>query len=330
VDHSDGTIEIADSGTAGVEAKANELLTSPYNLDRIGSEVAPLAAYFRDNIDSTLVTYFEFSNETWNLDFIQAHWLNAQGVRLFGGDGTKVAGYLSAHCMKVIRDTYGPDGRKRWRGIIPTQTVSTDVTLRYIRGIRQYIDDHAPKLIINDLYDDLAVTGYWGGSFVDMYAPITRRWMNDSEARFGSRLESSKYSYFNRVANEDCADGRHTGMGLSLDKVIRKYWLPQKAIADAIGLGFVQYEGGNHNNLQSRAIREDPQYFEFYPYCNHTREDAANYAKMFEKLIEIGGRYPSKFVEAGQVNRYGAWGGLRHLKDKNPVWDVVVKFNERD
>jgi hypothetical protein len=50
---------------------------------------------------------------------------------------------------------------------------------------------------------------------------------------------------------------------------------------------------------------------------------------MFKSFVAMGGKYPSKFVEAGAVSRYGAWGGLRHLGDSNPVWDVLVTFNRR-
>ena len=54
-----------------------------------------------------------------------------------------------------------------------------------------------------------------------------------------------------------------------------------------------------------------------------------NYTAMFNSFAELGGRHPSKFLEARPVVYFGAWGGLRHLKDKNPVWDAVVTFNQR-
>ena len=50
---------------------------------------------------------------------------------------------------------------------------------------------------------------------------------------------------------------------------------------------------------------------------------------MFNSFVELGGKYPSKFVEARPVGYFGAWGGLRYLGDSNPVWDSVVKFNGR-
>jgi hypothetical protein len=233
--------------------------------------------------------------------------------------------------MKVIRDSYGLTNRRKWRGVLPTQTVNTSVTKRYIAGINQYIRQYSPSLTITDLFDDLAVTGYFGGHFINAHKSMIFHWMDLSERRWNAGLEPTKYSYFNRLVNEDLADARHTGMAFSVNK-LPAFWQAQKNIADANGLGLIQYEGGNHNNAQfSPALetKERTRFMEFYKQCNHTPEDAANYTAMFSKFFEQGGEYPSKFVEARPVVYFGAWGGLRHLGDSNPVWDAVVKFNGR-
>src|SRR5262249_42764503 len=140
-----------------------------------------------------------------------------------------------------------------------------------------------------------------------------------------------QFSYFNRVVNEDCSDGRHTGEPTSVDKVVG-FWNAQKKVADANKLGLIQYEGGSH--ADPRLYDELPEaerarFMEFYKNCSHTPEDAKNYATMFAQFTAMGGKYPSKFVEGGPVTRWGNWGGLRHLKDSNPVWDAVVAFNGR-
>ena len=329
-----GTLELSGVDSFSFDTYTGSgLLASPYDLDDIASEVALLAAHFRDHIDPALTTYFELSNETWNTIFDQSYWFSAQGKQLYGSDGfgNQMSGYIAAHCMNVIRKTYGVARRRQWRGVLPTQTVNSRVTNGYIDGIKRYIREHVPSLTIADLFDDLAVTGYFGGIFTNANKSTVFRWMDQSERRWQAGLESTKYSYFNRIVNEDIADARHTGVAYSVNKVLA-FWQAQKKIADANGLGLVQYEGGNHNNAQfSPALKaeERARFMEFYRQSNHTPEDAANYTAMFNKFIEIGGRYPSKFVEARPVVYYGAWGGLRYLRDENPVWDAVVKFNER-
>ena len=112
-----------------------------------------------------------------------------------------------------------------------------------------------------------------------------------------------------------------------------KTWRPGKRRRRSptpLGLEFIQYEGGNHNDpkiFDTLSAEERERFMEFYRRCNHTPEDAANYGTMFNSFVAMGGKYPSKFVEAGVISRYGAWGGLRHLSDNNPVWDAVVSFN---
>jgi len=329
-----GTFVLAgvDSSNFGSYSSTWASLTSPLDLDKIATEVALFAAHFRDTIAPPLVTYFELGNELWNWMFNAPSWLAAQARHKLGSDdNNKMAGYLAAHCMRVVRDTYGPSNRGGWRGVLATQTVNPGVTNGMLAGIRQYIADIGAPFAVSDLFDDLAVTGYWGGPFTNENKARVLGWMDASEQRWQAGQEPTKYSYFNRVVNEDCADARHTGQGFSLDKIVG-FWKAQKKIADANGLGFIQYEGGNHNDPKffgALTESEQKRFMEFYKQCTHTAEDAANYVTMFESFAAMGGKYPSKFVEAGPVTRYGNWGGLRHLADRNPVWDAVVAFNGR-
>src|SRR5262249_26494314 len=108
VDHATGTLQLEHFRHCDhCDYGKGVLLTSPVDLGRIEAEVIKMASYLRDNISPQLTTYYELSNETWNPQFIQTHWFRAQGRQLFGGDGAKMAGYLAAHCMRVIRDVYG-------------------------------------------------------------------------------------------------------------------------------------------------------------------------------------------------------------------------------
>ncbi len=305
-------------------------LTAPYDLDGIAKELTPFAAHFRDNTARGLITYFELGNENWNGGFIAHHWLKAQARSKFGRDDSeRLSGYLAAHCMKIVRDTYDAEGRNRWRGVLATQTASTDVTLQLIDGVTQYIEEHDRSLKITDLFSDLAVTGYF--SFGKAQKATLLDWMDGSERRWKDGLEPTKYSFFNRVVNEDAADGRHTNSVDLIDKA-KAIWRAHKTIADANGLGFIQYEGGNSNVLRffgSLPLGEQARVMEFYRHSCHTAEDARNYTSMFNAFVAMGGKYPAKFVEAGDVSRYGNWGALRYPGDSNPVWDAVVAFNAR-
>jgi hypothetical protein len=308
-------------------------ITAPFELNIIANEVASLVAHFRDNIATGLVTYYEFGNELWNAIFNAFHWLAAQARgKIELDDSYWMSGYLAAHFMKVIHDTYGSDSRHKWRGVLATQTVNPYVTQRMISGINQYIQEHDLSLKITDLFNDLAVTGYFDcGNLRESRKAIILAWIDTSEQRWKDGLESTKYSYFNRVVNEDAADGRYTHTRHSIDKIVG-FWRDQKVIADANGLSFIQYEGGNSivpDFIGDLPPAEQQRVIDFYKHSCHTIEDARNYTSMFDAFIAMGGNYPAKFVEAGPVTRFGNWGGLRYPGDSNPVWDAVVTFNKR-
>lgn len=315
-----------DSSSFGPFRSGWAWVTAPYDLPGMTRELAPFAAHFRDHVGPPLVTYFEFGNELWNFMFHAPHWLAAQARSKFRiEDNNRMAGYLAAHCMRVVGDVYGPQYRRRWRGVLSTQTVNPGVTEALIAGAKQYVSDHAPSMSVSTLFDDLAVTGYWYGP---LYSRDRRTeifsWMETSETRWRAGLEPTKYSSFNRVVNQICAK--------EVKDNWQTWWPAQKRIADAIGLGMVQYEGGNHDVpifLNDLNPDELTRFMEFYYHSTHTEEDAANYRTMFEQFVTLGGKYPAKFAEAGSVSRFGAWGGLRYLGDVNPVWNAVVAFNGR-
>ena len=163
------TLELSGVNTTGFSAFSSGpgWLTSPYSLSGMTTQMTTLATHFRDNVPIQLTTYFEFSNECWNSIFDAFHWLAAQARTKFANDNSyRMTGYLLAHCMKTIRDVYGTRDRARWRGVMATFSFGTTVTTEMIAGINQYITEN-PTLTLNDLVNDLAVVGYWGGNLED-------------------------------------------------------------------------------------------------------------------------------------------------------------------
>ncbi len=322
------TFELSGINSTGFSAFTSlGWLSSPYSLSGMTTQVTLFATYFRDNMPSNLITYFEFSNECWNAIFDSFHWLAAQARGKFAGDNSyKMTGYLFAHCMKTIGDVYGPANRSKWKGVLATHLVNPTITNDMITGINQYISEF-PTVTLGDLADDLAVVTYWGGNLEEAHAAISQAWLDDSITRFDADLEPTRYAYYNRKINEDLLDGRYTGIDFSVEGTAT-FWTAQKAIADANGLGFIAYEGGNSNALNDgTGLTVNALWREFFPEGTQSTEDGANYTAIFEAFEAIGGTYPAKFTEANPVNIFGSFGALRYPGDSNPVWDAVVAFN---
>jgi hypothetical protein len=307
--------------------------TKPINLANITTEVTSFAGYFRDNMPATLKTFFELSNEQWNPGFTQFEWYEMQAGDYFPAEnGSKLHGYISAHCMAAIRAAY--TDRTKWVGIIATQTGNSGVINAKLSGIQQYITDLVPTLSITDLFDHIAVTSYYGSNMMKLANQATvMGWTDTSETRWNSGLEATKYAYFNRTLNANLYDASILSFTDPIT-VVETFWDTHKTIADTNGLGLVQYEGGRSDFLSfsggfygSLSASDKARILEFYRESSHTVEDAANYAIIFNSFVAKGGVYPSKFVEMGIVSEFGNFGGLRSLTDSNPVWDGVVDFN---
>ena len=137
--------------------------------------VRSFAEYFRDHVDAGIVVTFEYSNECWNFGFLQTHYCSAQGSSIWPGDGARYSkwyGYRAAQCMKIVRDVF--NSRSRWRGCLGTQTVNTAVTSNALIGVNHFRSKElspANSLSVTDLFDDLAVTGYFGD--VQQGRPVT-------------------------------------------------------------------------------------------------------------------------------------------------------------
>jgi hypothetical protein len=129
-----------------------------------------------------------------------------------------------------------------------------------------------------------------------------------------------------------CAAGYNTRYSVaSLKEVI---WPAQFAIAAANGMDLRQYEGGcgfeGDIRLQANGGSFSPVFTEFLYATSHTEQMAEVYTASYTAFFEIGGNYPSKFVDLGGDSPYGTWGGMRYVPgdEINPVWLAVRAANE--
>lgn len=336
-DASTFTLDVDSAGFGTFSYGANfGFFSSPLSLADITTEVTLYATYVKDNLKSFLIPAFEYSNEIWNNSFYVREWLAAQATAatptgITSGSGRQLYGYIAAHIMKIIRDVYGTSNRALWKGVLATQTADAGgVTASAFVGVNAYITNIEPSLEVSDLFDWLGCTGYWGSSdggvFASANASNIQTLMATSASRFDSDLEPTKYSYFNRIVNEEVLDGRHYGTAQTLAD-IPGYWAAQKVYADLYGLVMVHYEHGNHCNMGS-SLRDDATMLEFYPSHAHTDEDAANFTKSYVDWENFGGIWPGKFNDSSPITRAAsAFGGFRFDGDSNPVMDVVRSVN---
>jgi hypothetical protein len=310
----------------------------PPTIANVQAQVALLAEYYRDNI-TTDATWWELANEPWlssvfsqyrfyytTMGDIQSDAIDGSALRCYG--------YWSACMMDQIRQTY--NDRSRWKGVFSPWKVNPGTGTEIIEGIQAYIDTNAPALDITDLFDHYAITGYIGSGLMDATNSATiMGWITTSQARFDASLETTKYAYFTRMICEQVLDSRHIpGFGETVENISTVQWPAHKAIADAAGLTMVQYEGGDHlvpndgmydlQSTENKAIL-----LEFFEAATRSENMNVLMEEMRQRWVDdIGGTYPSQFVDFNVVSRFGSFAACPSQYDTNdPIASGVKKFN---
>lgn len=180
-----------DEGRQGMPIKlicdlANEQRHDPWvNIPHLMTDqgIADLANFVFANLDADLIPHFEYTNEAWNSGFGdnsfgpgQYDYMFDIGEPIWGaGDGTrhrKGYGYRAAQVMNIIRQN--APARNRWYGVWGSQGRNISVTTDNKIGVDYALanDPALSGLTYTDLFDGLAVAGYYGGQ-IDFTRRVT-------------------------------------------------------------------------------------------------------------------------------------------------------------
>lgn len=165
-----------DSTSFGTASTTGSFI-SPFNLSGMTTEITNYVTAIKNGLAGQLVPRFEFGNEMWNSIFGGFAWNSSQshnfinattGAQNFGNDdNNKMQGFVAAHVMKIVRDVYGGSaGRALWQGLLVSQYSNSGVTSGMISGVDYYLANIlGSSLTRNDLFDNIAIAGYYGGAF---------------------------------------------------------------------------------------------------------------------------------------------------------------------
>ena len=336
---------------------ANQVGADPwFNIPAQASDdyVRQFAEYVRDNLEPGLVARFEYSNEVWNGQFEQFTYANEKGLELFGDEFGDFPvnfyyGYRSAQILDIVNEVFGDEAPTRVNGILATQTVNIGVLEQSLAGVELYLEDSGQQnLEVNDLFDTVAVTGYFGpviteGS-VDFpgHLQFYRDVIAESVARFESGETTDQYAYFIQQIAQDLRDGSVTqayfqdaldnGEIQEIPRVfsvadLRELFAANRTIADEFGLTLDQYEGGSHI-LTSGNLFAETQLLDFLAVLNESTAVAEVQREALIAFREEGGALANDFIGVAQRTQFGPFGTLEHLNDESALFDVFQDFND--
>lgn len=286
-------------------------------------------AYIRDNLDPSLKVHVEYSNEVWNWQFEATKYAQSMANKLWGkdvnGDGVINAadpkenvaggmmqyyGYRSAQIAAIANDVFKAND-SRLISVLATQTANASLSKYLEQGVAA-----ANLGPISKLFDDYAVTTYFGGSL-----SVTSR-DAASQAKVLEWARSGEAGM--AAAFRELAVGGSLASNDSL-AAVTSWYAQHAAFADANGLKLVAYEGGAHLAASSFPPADQQEVSAFFGRLMNDPRMGALYTQMVKDFADAGGASLVAFADSA-VNKVGGyWGVLDNIYQQgSPRYDALL------
>lgn len=280
---------------------ANTLQANPwFNMPHAASDdyVRRFATMVRDQLNPSLRVYIEYSNETWNVQFGQAAYVQQRGMEL-GLAGDSFTAGLRYHARRAVEiftiweQVFG--GRNRLVRVLASQSVNPATGQQVMDWQNAY--QHA---------DALAIAPYFGGR-------------QGAPENVASTLRMTVDQVLD-VALASIRDNNPNG--------VRWQMTQNRANAISRGLDLIAYEGGQHlvgfngaeNNEQLAAL--------FIAANRHPRMRQL-YLEYLNQWRMIGGGLFNHWNEVSGYSRFGSWGALEYQNQDPttaPKYQALMEF----
>jgi hypothetical protein len=265
--------------------------------------VRQFARYVKEHLASNLRATVEYSNETWNWGFPQAHYVNRKGRELWPDEGSAYVQYAGSRMQQQCRlwkEEFGDD-RQRVRCLISPQTGWPDMA-RNMLDCPLWARQHPDLGACHEGTDAVAITGYFAGCLQEpQNEKHLRAWLGKGKDyaldRFFEQLETG--------GQLRCAED---GVKTSLVDAIDLYSTFGR-MAESRGLELYVYESGTHFNYDGKDAAIEQLFIA---------------ATKDPRMGQLYTRNLKAFKEAGGTI-INAWGWV----DANDMWANSDNVNDR-
>lgn len=281
---------------------ANRLDSDPwFTMPHMASDdyVRKFATYVRDNLEPELKVYVEYSNEVWNAQFQQWHWVNEQAK----AEGMRHVDWYSRRTTQITQiwdEVFAQKGQKdRVIGVMAGQAANPWILQEAIK----YNWSSEKKSHADYGIDVLSIAGYTGVSATE---EELLNWINESDGGLNSLFK--KYN-----------------QGLPDTYAI---WQKTFEIAKAEGLPLVAYEGGQHL-AASTFVKNfaDERVNNLFINANRDSRMGQIYEELMTQWRNMGGDLFMHFNDVSKPSKYGSWGLLESTyQDSSPKYNAMINL----
>jgi len=272
------------------------------------------AGYVEKHLAPNLRASVEYSNETWNWGFPQAHYVNERGRQLWPDEGSayvQYAGSRMQHQCRLWKEVFG-DEKQRVRCLMSPQTGWPDMA-RNMLDCPQWQRLHPELGPCGDVADAVAITGYFAGCLQERQnEKHLRAWLARGKDyaldRFFAQLEHG--------GELRCAE---EGLKTSLDDAIALYAVFGR-MAQSRGLELYVYESGTHFNYDGK----DTAVEQLFVAATKDRRMGDLYLKNLRAFKQAGGTIINAW---GWVDANDMWANSDSVVDRShPKYRALSDF----
>jgi Ca2+-binding RTX toxin-like protein len=262
--------------------------------------IREFANYVKANLEPGLKVYVEYSNEVWNSQFQQYHWVSQQYGHAQDGYSQRLTEVIG------IWDEVFSDNPEVVIGVASGQAANSWVLNR----ILQFAWDANPKSPQEYGIDAIAIAPYFGNNLLDTPEKVEtiKSWLEQEPDGGVTKL-------FDELTN-----GSLTGK--SALEYVADSIIPHQEIAEKYGLDLLAYEGGQH-----LVSSDDAELTELFIKANRDPRMGELYEQYLTQWYQLGGDTFVNFTDIGSPSKWGSWGALESVYDSgSPKYDALVNI----
>lgn len=276
--------------------------------------VQQFARYVKAHLAPNLRATVEYSNETWNWGFPQAHYVNRKGRELWPDEGSAYVQYAASRMQRQCRlwkEVFAED-RARVRCLLSPQTGWPDMA-RNMLDCPLWAERNPELGACHEGADAVAITGYFAGCLQEPHnEKHLRAWLAKGKShaldRFFEQLETG--------GQLRCAED---GVKTSLVDAIELYSTFGR-MAESRGLELYVYESGTHFNYEGK----DPTIQELFVSATKDPRMGQLYTRNLKAFKEAGGTIINAW---GWVDRNDMWANSDDVADRShPKYRALSDF----
>ncbi len=279
--------------------------------------ITKFAEIVKDSLDPNLTIYLEYSNEVWNPQFEQFHWVKDNGQISGGKTPYQSYGVRTAQMCDLWKGVFAQQSN-RVKCVMGTQTANP-----WVAGQVLNCDKWKEAPCYKHGIDALAITGYFSGRLGQpVYENTIESWINDPnidefekafiQLKDGSILDAS-------LNNKPTFD--------STNDLLNRFAEYSK-LAKEKGLELVVYEGGSHV-VGNGKLKDNEKITKFFIDLHRRPEFYDRYMEMLNAWKDEEGARTlfMNFSDIGRPSKWGSWGVLEHVdQESSPRYDALIDF----